>query len=151
MPRPSHRLDLCLIVQHTLSESDVHALDALVRSRELLKGGVAAHRVERGEGMRFWANQQGGFRVKCPVTGANLVPVFSAALAEWRKGQERALICPACTAAHDLARLNFFPAAGFGCSALVLCDVESLDWVSADREALEEVLGPFTQVARRIG
>lgn len=151
MPRPSHRLDLCLIVQHHLSDEVVADLGGVVASRELLRGGIASHRVERGDGMRFWANQQGGFRVRCPDSGASIVPAFSKALAAWRAGASRELSCAACGATHDLADLDYFPDAGFGCSALVLCDVASLEWLAEDREALEALLGPFTQVARRIG
>jgi len=81
-------------------------------ARELVPGGHGPPRVIDGGGERFLANRQGGFAVRCPVGGANLVPLFVRALEGWRAGGVRSLECP-CGARHDLAALDYLPEAGF--------------------------------------
>lgn len=91
--------------------------------RALVAGGFGRVRaVDWGE-ERLVANRQGGFRVRCPATGANVVPAFNHAMTAWRAGGPRALAC-GCGATHDLADLDFAPDAAFARAAVEILDAE---------------------------
>ncbi|MBW1881271.1 MAG: hypothetical protein JRJ84_23190, partial [Deltaproteobacteria bacterium] len=96
MPHPGHRVDLALVPKALDAPpgraSFAHLLAALQsqgvigddgRATEaagwLVPGGFRNTRLDEPGTMTLYANQQGGFRVKCPVCGANAVPDFQIA------------------------------------------------------------------------
>jgi hypothetical protein len=167
MPRPSHRLDLVLVPHDGPIERGEEALSLLVahgvidatgapgpRAGALGVGHFARVRLDRpvSDGSpTLYANRTGGFRVRCPDTGGNLVPAFSRALSERRAGHGSAsLTCPHCGASHPLDRLDFAPPAAFGHWALEVADIERRPEPGAEAlRALLQHLGPVTQVLRR--
>ena len=72
-------------------------------------GSTRAHDAAREH---FLGNEQGGFRVTCPLTGDNVSAAAGRAIQRWRDGGERALTC-ACGSRHDLAALDYAPGAVF--------------------------------------
>lgn len=116
--------------------------------RPIVAGGAARLRVEAHPTPRFVANRQGGFRVRCPVDGRNVVPAFNPAVERWREGGPRTLACP-CGRTHDLDALDFAPAAGFarGWVALEDCGGAELDPEAAVLAA--RALGGMRLVLRR--
>lgn len=116
--------------------------------RALVEGGVRRVRAVEEPVVRFVANRQGGFRVRCPRTGENVVGAFSDALERWRAGGPRRLQCP-CGVVHDLDQLDFAPGAGFGRSWAELVDVGSAELVTEATRIVEEVWGPSRLVWRR--
>lgn len=108
----------------------------------VVDGAVA--RVVAAPDVRFLSNHQGGFFVRCPVTGANVAAPFSSALERWRTGGPRGLSC-SCGREHDLATLAFSPPAGFAAA-----------WIAAEDAAAAEpgpettaLLGPHLRVWQR--
>ncbi|MFN7142967.1 MAG: hypothetical protein ACK4YP_04275 [Myxococcota bacterium] len=116
--------------------------------RALVDGGFARARVEVFDTPRFASNNQGGFRVSCPVDGASVVVPFSRALERWRNGGPRALACT-CGETHDLAALVYAPEAGFARGWLALLDVGGAAVDPAALALADEVLGGVRVVARR--
>lgn len=116
--------------------------------RPLVHGGFAFARMERFERPRFASNGQGGFRVECPITGENAVPIFNAAFARWRAGGPRELAC-GCGARHDLDALAYSPPAGFARGWLALVDVGGVQLDPAAEAEVARVLGGVRVVARR--
>jgi len=106
-------------------------------------------RVDRPEGERLYANGQGGFRVRCPETGRNVVPAFQEAVRAWRRGGTRSMDCPACGGRHDLSSLSFAPPAAFGRGAVVLVDAARSTLEPAGRRDLEAALGALVVVGSR--
>lgn len=162
MPPPaSHRLDLLLLAP-TPEAPGAWADAALDRWRtegfvvgdapgpnELVAGGFAGVWVESDERERFFANRQGGFRVRCPLGGANVVPAFNPAMTAWRsRNGPRHLVCPDCGAVHDLAALDYAPPAGFARGVVVIAEAEASELSAAGLAALGE-LGPGRLVLRR--
>lgn len=114
-----------------------------------MPGGFRGLRQDRPGKLRLYANGQGGFRVRCPVTGDNVVPAFQRALSAWRSGGPPRLDCPACDAPHTLDALDYAPDAAFGRGALVLVDVASAVPDPDGLAALEPLLGPVVVVGSR--
>lgn len=114
----------------------------------LVEGGCAAARACAAPAARFLANRQGGFRVRCPATGANAVPAFSRALEAWRRGGPRRLACD-CGATHDLNALDFAPPAGFARSWVEVVDAASPVLLPEAARIVEEVWGESRVVWRR--
>jgi hypothetical protein len=90
--------------------------------RPLVDGGFARATVETHATPRFLSNHLGGFRVRCPVTGDNVVPAFNRAIEAWRAGGPRSLAC-VCGRTHPLEALAYAPEAGFARGWIALSDV----------------------------
>lgn len=124
------------------------AADGTPGPRPLVAGGFARARVETFEAPRFLSNWQGGFHVRCPVTGENVVAAFSGALSAWRAGGPRAVAC-GCGATHDLAALRYAPEAAFARGWVALIDAADAE-VHPDALALAEAaLGGARVIGRR--
>jgi hypothetical protein len=113
-----------------------------------ISGGFQSARIDVGP-MRFFANQTGGFRVSCPETGGNLVPTFSSALAKWRAGGARDLLCGLCGERHSLEYLDFVPPAAFATAAVTFADVASASLTSEGLGLLHDLLPSARVVLRR--
>ena len=152
MPRPGHRLDVMLVARPVDREvSDVVATRTVELLKSRVKADVRGVRVDRRDRPWLFANQQGGFHVRCPVDGMSVVVPFSRAWARYRDGKgERAMRC-LCGEQHLLEALDFLPMAAFGRVAVTLLDVSSARVVSGHEAAIEAVFGPFDVVARRVG
>lgn len=163
MPHPRHQLDLIWLPtdpdrplpEGAASLQDLGWADerglAGPDAGQLVEGGYAAIRIETRPRVDIWANQQGGYRVRCPDTGDNLVPAFLQALSTYRGGGERSLACPSCGATHPLESLDFAPDAGFSSWALVLRDVQAGRPVEGAVARISAVLGPVRWLVRRSG
>jgi hypothetical protein len=140
MPRPSARLDL--IVVSAVVEIDAASIApgwwALGQAQgwwtgdgrsgpsaaELVEGGFVAARLHVEARPRLWANQLGGFQVRCPTGGEPVISAFTKAIGAWRDGGPRVLsACPACGALHPLEALDYRPPAAFAQLAVELIDV----------------------------
>lgn len=106
--------------------------------RELVAGGVGSIVWMQEAQPRFLANRSGGFRVRCPDTGATLADRLHPAVEAWRRGSPRVLAC-ACGVTHDLADLDYFPAAGFARGWIELDDVGDADLVAEARSLAPDV------------
>lgn len=165
MARPGHRLDL-LLVPPDPDARPVEALNALLRelkqrgvvgaagqpgpeAARWVEGGFARLRVDKPDRITLYANAQGGFRVRCPTCGANLVPTFSAALTAWRSGGPRRCTCPSCGADPPLEALDFQPPAAFGRVALVTHDAGGSALTGEAQALVQQHLGPWRQVLSR--
>lgn len=166
MPHPSHRLDLLVVPADPETEIAQAAFERLVQSWEasgwirgdapgpgvddLLPGGFS--RIWRDDPGRvvLYANQQGGFRVRCPRTAANISPAFGAALVTWKHGEPRVLDCPGCGEPHALEDCELRPRGAFARGAIVFADATSLALTDTARAALAGALGPVETVIRRV-
>jgi hypothetical protein len=149
--RPTHRLDLCVVPADPDRPVDPAAARALVAAwRAAPPAGARAVRVDLPGEVSLYANQMGGFRVRCPETGDNLVPVFGGAVRVWRAGGERRLACPACGREHALESLDYAPDAAFAMGGVVLADVRtaSLD-ADAQATAAAHLGGPVRVIGKR--
>ena len=155
------RLDLLWVPADPERSLDPAAFDAL-RARWADQGWL-----DRGPGApaggfsRLWldqpgeatvyANQVGGFQVRCPSEGGSIVPAFYAAVTAWRAGGARSLTCPACGAHHPLEALDFRPPAAIARGAVVLSDVGQATLSHQVRVELSAITGPGRLILRRPG
>lgn len=155
-PRPSHKLDLVLVPASAIDEGRLPAGFFGPGGRpgpdagELVAGGFRRWRVDRPGRTVLYANQQGGFQVRCPVDGRPLVRELARALAD--RGDldpSRTIPCP-CGAAHRLDELTFLPDAAFGRTALVLHDAADGRLTDSGLRSVGEILGPLRIIARRV-
>ena len=117
----------------------------------LIKGGFARVWLDRGEGIRLFANHQGGYRVRCPDTGGNLGRPFSEAVSRWRAGGPREVPCPYCGKPHPLESVSLLPAGAFGRAAVVFSAVGSLELGTETAKELSGLLGEHREVVKRMG
>ena len=169
--RATHRLDLLLLPENIDQDVDPVAFDALAaalvargwlaprpgglgpgpEATALLPGGFAALRLDRPGAPTLYANEQGGFRVPCPSCGAPLAGPLSAAVEAWRRGGPRALACPRCGWAGDLAEVQGRPPFGIARAAVIFADVGGTALSEAGEAALAPLLGAARVVLRRPG
>ncbi|MEZ4319207.1 MAG: hypothetical protein R3F61_16955 [Myxococcota bacterium] len=84
------------------------------RAHALVAGGfVRARKDDPGE-VVLYANQVGGFQVRCPACGTGLAR-------EFRKQGDT--VCPSCGGAFPIDALDCRPPVALGRASLVLCDV----------------------------
>lgn len=114
-----------------------------------VEGGFRSVHVDDPGRVVLYANVVGGFRVRCPRCGANLVPTFNRALAAHRAGGPRRCTCPGCHADLSLEELDFAPPAGFARMGLVTVDAQHAGLTDEARGWVEEELGPWRVVLRR--
>lgn len=128
MPPPArHRLDILVLpADPDAPAATMEAAVARLTAAGLWPGGLAVGAQARlvvAPRQRFVANRQGGFYVRCPADQAVIGDRFRRALTAWREGGPRTLGC-ACGATHDLAALDFAPAAGFAHAWIEVPDVD---------------------------
>ena len=155
MPHASHRLDLVLLPVDPEAEPDRPAFADFAnrwsgRLEQAIVGGARGLRLDDPGRVSLYANQQGGFRVRCPRSGENLASAFSAAVERWRSGAPRAMCCPACGEEHALEEITLIPPGGFARFAVVFVDAATLNLEPEPRAELESALGPLREIARRI-
>lgn len=165
VPRPTHRIDLVVVSvdpECLISAEVFHGLlrgwgEAKLLRRDgvgddpsgLISGGFSRLWLDLPGRMLLYANQQGGFRVMCPQTGANIASEFGAALLGWRSGAARSLQCSSCSEAHALEGCVLAPPGAFGASAIVFSNVGDIQLSSRARSDLESAIGAFHVVVRR--
>lgn len=165
MPHTGHRLDLLLLppdpesVPHRAIERllarlrGLGVLDARGRAGPAaprwVDGGFRSLVVDDPGRVSLYANGTGGFRVRCPRCGANLVPIFHRALEAHRAGAPRRCTCPACGADLPLEVLDFAPPAGFARVAVVTVDVEHAGLTDEAWSWVREDLGAWRAILRR--
>ena len=161
MPPPASRRLSLLLMPRDADRTEPAAFEVLARwahagflppgdhgSPSLVEGGCASVRAMSSGVQRFLANRQGGFSVRCPASGVNLVPTFVPALTAWRRGGPRYLGC-VCAKDHDLVDLEFAPAAGFAFQWVELFDVDGAEVVPEALALAAEVWGGVRMVGRR--
>ncbi|MFT5679558.1 MAG: hypothetical protein ACI8RZ_000462 [Myxococcota bacterium] len=164
MPRPSHRVDLLFVPTSLTLVPDAAAFDALKQAwttEGRIGAGADPDRIVLGGFRRLWldlpgrltlyANQQGGYYVRCPVDGGNIVPAFSAAVQGWRGGGGFSLTCTSCGALHSLDAVTLAPPGAFAQGAVVLSNVGGLTLAEGVAARLSAVLGgSHREVVRRV-
>lgn len=167
MPHASHRLDLNLVPGDLERDLDRPALDDLFRAWEragwiagsspgpavegLVEGGFRRIWVDDPGRITLYANQQGGFHVRCPRCGEGAARAFGKAVQAWREGGARSMRCPACEVELALEELILLPPGRFARWALVLSDCAALHLSPAAKRDLEAALGSMVTVSRRVG
>ncbi len=153
LPRPSARIDL--IIVRTAPDAALAGLEALLdswgeRSHErIMDGGFRRLQIDPPDRVRFYANQQGGFRVSC--AGTSIARDFSDAVQAWRRGGARALDCPACGERHALETISLRPPGAFARGALQFLDAGAARLTPTAMAELSERVGPVRRVVRRVG
>ena len=166
MPLPTSHLDLVFVSvdrQAALDGTAWAKLQAAWEAKGWLKGSRAGPQVDGllpGGFARVWhdipdkaplyANQVGGFRVRCPVDGAPLAREFGRAVQAWRRGGDFSLACPSCGELHALDAISLVPKGRFARGAIIFSSVEGLDLVPGALAELEAALGPLAVVERRV-
>ena len=160
MPFARHRLDILVVPGELKRIPDAHAFDALSArwtsegrlpaGEGLVEGGVARVFLDLPRKVTLYANQLGGFRVKCPVCQEPMAREFGRAIEAWRRGGHFAVDCPACGVTCSLDAVRTRPAVAFGHGAVVFADVGSDTLAEGVLAELEAVLGEApVQVLRR--
>lgn len=142
-------------------DPDTDAFDALrarwraegrLGSRDgLVLGGYRRLWLDAPGRLLLYANQQGGYYVRCPETGGNIATAFTFAVESWRHGGARSMECPRCGQTHALEAVTLSPPGAFARGAVVFTDVGSLTLAEGVREQLRDVLGESREVIRRVG
>ncbi len=165
MAVPTHRIDL-LVVPAVPDEHPIKRFDAaqsVLTARLVtaargapgdcaglwIRGGFSRWRLDDPGRVTLYANRQGGFRVRCPVQGASVVPAFSKAVTAWRAGGAREMRCSGCGSRHPLEALDFAPPAAFARLALVFSNAEDGALTDQGARWCAELLGPHRVVVRR--
>ncbi len=123
-PRATHRLRVVIVPGRVGSISAHEAFEGL--DAIALCGQAEDVRVHDGDREFFLGNEQGGFHVRCPVTGEPAARPFAHALQTWREGGPREMDCP-CGAHHDLAAMDLQPPAAFSARWIELCEPAELE------------------------
>ena len=168
VPRASHRLDLLLVPDEPERVPDAAAFAEICerwreegvlgeggrggpRAAALVEGGFSRLSLDLPGRVGFYANQLGGFRVRCPETGEPIVPAFNLAMADLRRGGPRSLHCPSCGQRHALEGLAFLPEAAFARGALILADAGGAVVQPLLAEGAGQVMGAWKLLLRRPG
>ena len=153
--RPTHRLNLYLVPQGGTADPEA-LLSALAdwgvlagmkpgpRAEEFVDGGFALLRVDRPGRELLYGNRQGGFRVRCPDCGANLVAAFSEA-----RAKDAEVTCDACGGTRDHRALTFLPDVAFGELAVELRDVGAPSLTAHGEQVVRRHLGAFSTIGSR--
>jgi hypothetical protein len=153
MPHVSHRMDLLLVstdMERVFTRTEFETFCARLPSENaVIQGGFERVWLDQPGRMLLYANQQGGFRVHCPVNNDNIAGLFGRALVAWKAGAARALRCSACGEEHPLETCELRPPGAFGRSAVVFSDVEGIALSAEASEVLADTLGPVHVLLRR--
>ena len=99
----------------------------------------------------LYANHQGGYRAFCHACNHNVAGSFSKAVSKWRSGSERTFECPACLASYPLEDVRLMPDGAIATGAIVFSGVESITLTSRVESDLQDILGNFKLIYKRIG
>lgn len=160
MPFARRRLDILVVPDELERPPDRRAFEALQArwaaegrleaSDGLVRGGVGGVRLDLPSSVTLYANQLGGFKVRCPVCQASLARDFSKAVQRWRTGSGGfAVDCPGCGVTCALDAVDVRPPVAFGRGAVVFVDVGSDTLADGVLDELEEVVGPRPRVVLR--
>ena len=159
-PRARHRIDVLLVPEELECEPDRDAFAVVLAGWEstghfldgsLISGGFRRVWLDVPGYMALYANQQGGYYVRCPKTQGTIARAFSAAVQTWRAGGEREMRCPECEQVHPLEAVVLAPPGAFAMGAVVFSDAGSLDLGASVQEELRGVLGESRVIVRRTG
>ena len=165
MPLTKHRLNCCICPQppeRIVEPKQYNALLALWEekgwisedrgvSNAIVRNGFSRVFVDSVDRILFFANHQGGYRVRCAKCSENIVRPFSVQLQNWRAGAPRHFECPYCRAVYPLEDCSFRPPAAFSSSALVLCDVAEAEISQPAKHDLQEYFGVCKIIYKRMG
>lgn len=149
-PRPIHRLNLYAVLSGWPSERALAALEAagVVAGRgpgpqaaDVLPGGFTSWRSDRPARPILYANRQGGFRARCPRCAEPVAEPLGRALASWRAGGPRGVVCPRCLWSGDADQVSAAPPIAFGGGAVVFVDVAEAALAAGARARLAHALG----------
>ncbi|MEL6342671.1 MAG: hypothetical protein AAFV53_06035 [Myxococcota bacterium] len=164
--RPTHRLDLILVSNTVERHPDAAAFadvcaawraagrlvgDGPGEGTPLVDGGFRRLWLDLPARVTLYANHQGGYYVRCPITQGNLAREFSVAVEQWRAGEPRTLACPHCGQIHPLEEVRMAPPGAFGRGAVIFSDVGSMGLGPGVEAALMPVLGECQAIGRRVG
>ena len=161
--RPSHRLDLVIVSDDLHGALPTEELITALQSSGIIdeggRPGANAQQLVSGGFQRIWvdippqmvlyANQQGGYYVRCPKNGDNVVPSFQRALRQWRAGGPRELTCEACNGVHPLEDLTYKPPAVFAKNALIIGNSESASLTPEGDSWLKQNVPDYRLIGRR--
>lgn len=160
MPHASQRLDL-LVLPRSIEQPLPAAAEAQLLERWnvdsrgyskhidlLIEGGCARIWVDRPGRIMLYANQTGGFRVRCPQTQAIISSEFGRAHRDWKAGGPRTLPC-VCGQVHPLEACTFNPSAAFATWAIVFAAAGGVALSERAERDLIQCIGPFQAVLRR--
>ena len=116
----------------------------------LVDGGGAGLRIDLPTTRVVYANQLGGFRVRCPSCGAGLASEFAHAIERAREEGPVRVSCRACHSPHPLEALVTRPPIRVGRSALILQDVGGSRLTEPGASAIRDWIGDFSVVLRRV-
>ena len=159
-PRARHRIDVLLVSEELERVPDRGAFEAVLagwessgrlRDDSLIRGGTRRIWLDVPGHMALYANQQGGYYVRCPVSQGTVARAFSASVQAWRAGGERQMRCPACAQVHPLESVVLAPPGAFARGAVVFSDAASLELGPHVQEELHGVLGESKMIVRRTG
>lgn len=123
MARPTHRLD----IHYVPHELDGRALEAVRELQQTWEergwlgegpsplGSFRRLRLDDPGQTVLYANQLGGFQVRCPACGAPVAAVF---------GRLEPTTCPRCGTTSSTAQLDCRPPVAVGRASLVLVDAQ---------------------------
>ncbi|MDP6933147.1 MAG: hypothetical protein QGG40_09530 [Myxococcota bacterium] len=116
----------------------------------LVTGGFARLWLDQRDRPSLFVNRLGGFRVRCPASGANVAGPFGQAVQSWRNGGSRILSCT-CGDTHPLENMDLQPPGAIACFAVVFGDARGNRLEPAALSELQEVLGPLRTLLHRVG
>ena len=165
MPFPRDRLDLYCCQNEIEGTTTREAYQSLVdkwkaagiidasntsNDDRLIKGGFERLWLDTPGKVVLYANNQGGFRVRCKACNNPIAREFSAALTRWRQQNgPRSLVCQSCKTDQILEEAQCNPPIRFASGAIVFSGVNSIDMTEEALAGLTETLGPFTVVMSR--
>ena len=160
MPHASQRLDL-LVLPISMEQPLTSDAEAVIMDRwsvdirgysenmgRYIDGGAARVWVDRPGRIVLYANQSGGFRVRCPVSDAILSAEFGRAHRDWKAGGPRTVRC-VCGEVHPLESCVLSPPGAFATWAIVFASVNSVVLSERAVADLNECVGPFQTILRR--
>lgn len=115
----------------------------------LVPGGFGVVWLDRPDGMTLYANQLGGFQVRCPRCDQPMALAFSQAVTRWRAGGQDRATCPGCGHRSLVVALPLRPPGAFGRGAVVFADVGGVEAAPRALRELAPAMGPVTVVLRR--
>lgn len=160
MPHASSRIDLLVVPSDSRQGVEEHAVSQLFgrwslneRGRapdmsSIVDGGCERVWFDRPGRIVLYANQTGGFRVRCPDTGVNISAEFGRSHREWKCGGANTVDCP-CGTLHGLEACLLEPPGAFASWAIVFASAEGLALTEQAARDVRELVGPYRVVLRR--
>jgi hypothetical protein len=154
-------LDLLIVAAEPDQSVDVERVEALFRDwrvdqfgrsecpQELIEGGCARVWLDQPGRTLLYANQSGGFRVRCPDCHDNIAQAFGVAHRGWKQGAARTLVCPGCGVTHALEAVVLQPPGAFSGWAIVFSSVGGTALTAQAKRAIEAAVGEHRVILRR--